>query len=291
MNSSTSSSDTRRRTRAMLIALMFLVALALIEYGTRAAPVPGSVDIIRYRSFPVHARILAGAPAPSIVFIGNSVTDRVLTDVLESEWKAITGGPLVADKFVTYNSNLTSWYWMSNQYFWKQDLRPDLIVVTYYDELGLADSPVMDIGAMAQFFTDAGDRPSLFEHDVTSLRKRAEYMLSSASLWFAMRDRIRVRTLNKIPKYQVFANMTNAYNFQYEQGRRMADATPVPTFGTLRRFVTRAQQEGVRLCFVAFRRRPGSSRATYEIRPEVLDAIADGGMLHLDFRHLEVLSS
>ncbi len=202
MSSSTSSSEMTLRGRALRIALMFVVALVLVEVGTRQALVPVSRDLDRLSSFPDRARSLAAAPAPRIVFIGDSVTDRVELERIKAEWEAATGDSLAVDKFVAYNSNLATWYWMSEQYFWKRDLKPDLIVVTYYDEMGLADSQVLDVGNLARFFTDADDRPTLFEHDLKTFRQRADYMLSSVSLAYAMRDRIRVRTIHLIPRYK-----------------------------------------------------------------------------------------
>jgi len=293
MSSSTSSSETTLRWRALLIALMLVAALVLIEIATREALLPVSRDLDRLESFPVRARNLATAPAPRIAFIGDSVTDRVQLDQIQSEWASLTGNSVAVDKFVAYNSNLATWYWISEQFFLKQHLKPDLIVVTYYDAMGLGDSEMRDVGNLARFFTDPDDRPELFAYDLRTFRQRADYLLSTVSLGYAMRDRIRDRLLNLIPQYQRFARTTNDLNFKYEQEHPVSAAEPEPmTFHALRRFVTRARQEGVRVCFVAFRPRPGtSSSPAYGIRPETLDLIAGSGMLHLDLRHMEELST
>ena len=193
---------------------------------------------------------------------------------------------------MAYNSNLATWYWMSEQYFWKRDLKPDLIVVTYYEEMGLADSQVVDVGNLARFFTDANDRPSLFERDLKTFRQRADYMLSSVSLAYAMRDRIHLRTIHLIPGYRQFAQTTNEFNFQYEQEHAPMAFDATPTYDALRRFLTRARQEGVKVCFVAFRPRPDTADSpAYPIDPKVLGMIADAGMLHLDLRHMDELST
>ena len=169
------------RARALRIALMLVAALALLEWGTRATRVPGTSDLIRYRAFPEQARLLVAEPAPSVAFVGNSVTDRIRLDDLRDEWRSLTGEPLSADKFVAYYSNLTTWHRMSAQYFWKQDLEPDLIVITYFEGNGLADAAPLDVGNLALFFTDSRDRESLFEHDLKTLEQRADYLLSSVS--------------------------------------------------------------------------------------------------------------
>ena len=158
--------------------------------------------------------------------------------------------------------------------------------------MGLADSQVMDVGNLARFFTDADDRPSLFEHDLKTFRQRADYMLSSVSLAYAMRDRIRDRTIHFIPRYRQFARTTNEFNFQYEQEHAPIAVDATPTYDALRRFLARARQEGVTVCFVAFRPRPETADSpAYAIDPKVLGMIADAGMLHLDLRHMDELST
>jgi hypothetical protein len=291
-SSFTSSSEAAPRGRAVRIGLMILAALALIEWSTRAAWLPGSTDMNDYRSFEERAQSLVAAPAPRFVFIGDSVTDRVELELMEEEWQIATGDALATDKFIAYDSNLTTWYWIADQAFWKRDLRPDLIVVTYYHEVGLADSESRDVSNLAQFFTDSGDRPELFANDVTTIRQRAEYLLSSASLAFAMRDRIRDRTLNQFYRYRPFATSINEVNFQLEKEQSAGPANKPQTFHALRRFVTRARQEGVNVCFVAFRPRPEpAGPVEYDIHPEALQIIADAGMLHLDLRDMDVLGA
>jgi hypothetical protein len=292
MSSYTSSSEAPVRGRALRIALLVVAALLLIEWGTRSTVVPGSSDLDRYRGFPERARALVAAPAPRIAFVGNSVTDRVQVELLQDQWKSITAQPLAADKFVAYYSNLATWYWMIDRYFWKPALEPDLIVVTYYDEFGLADAPLIEVGTLAQFFTGPGDRTELFDHDVRTLEQRADYLLSSVSTAFATRDRIRVRVLNRLPGYRPFAKTINAHQFEHERALRMAEDRPAATFDSLRRLVRRAQLAGVRICFVAFRPRPDSADSRgFEIDPEILDVIADAGMLHLDLRAMDELTA
>jgi hypothetical protein len=292
MSSSISSSEAPARGRTLRIALLILAALLLIEWGTRSTVVPGSSDLHRYRSFPERARDLVAAPAPRIALVGNSVTDRVQIELLQREWTSVAGQPLAADKFVAYYSNLATWYWMIDRYFLEASLAPDLIVVTYYDKVGLADAPLIEVGTLAQFFTGPDDLAELFQHDIRTLEQRVGYLLSSVSTAFATRDRIRDRALNFIPGYRPFATTVNARQFEHERRLRMATVRPAATFETLRRLVTRAQQAGVQLCFVAFRPRPVSPDSPgFEIDPAMLEVIADAGMLHLDLRDMNELTA
>jgi hypothetical protein len=280
------------RARALRIALLIAAALLLLEWGTRESRVPGTSDLIRYRAFPEQARALVSSPATSIAFVGNSVTDRLRAADLQDEWQSLTGAPLRAEKFVAYYSNLATWYRMSAQYFWKPGLKPDLIVVTYYEGNGLADSELLDVGNLALFFTDGDDRASLFEYDLDTLEQRADYLISSKSEAFAARDRMRDRTLNFIPGYRSFAADINGRNFEFERRKARNSTRPAPTFDALRRFLAGARQAGIEVCFVAFPSRPRNDGPVhYIIEPKAIEMIAEAGMLHLDMRVMNELSA
>jgi hypothetical protein len=292
MSSSTSSSEQTGRGRKLRIALVIAAVLVLIEWGTRATFMPGTDDLIRYRAFPERARGLAAARGTSIAFVGNSVTDRIRLDDMRREWQSIAGAPLQADKFVAYYSNLTTWYWMTNQYFLKPGLEPDLVVVTYYEGNALADSEIMDVGNLALFFTDGEDRASLFRYDLTTLEHRSTYLLSSVSEAFAARDRIRDRTLNFIPGYRPYATAVNEVNFEHEKRGKLGDPPRPRTFHTLERFLADAREAGVTVCFVAFPVRPGDpDGASYIIHPRGREMIANSGMIHLDLRDMPGLTA
>ncbi len=280
------------RARALRIALTLVAALIFIEWGAHTTLLPGTRTFDRYRALPEQARSLADSSSPSIAFIGNSVTDRIQPDVMLNEWQALTGGSLVVDKFLVDGSNLTTWYWIYAHLFWKRNVKPDLVIVTYYEGNGLADSETIDVSTLALFFTDAEDRAILFAYDLTTLEQRADYLLSSASEGFAARDLIRDRTLNFMPGYRRFAVASNALNFEYAHRRNQAAASTVPTFNMLGRFLAAAREAQVPVCFVAFPSRPRSSGPTsYIIEPKALEMIAEAGMLHLDMRKTDELSS
>jgi hypothetical protein len=292
MSSSTSSSDRSPRARGLRVGLLVAAALLLIELGARLSVLPGTADLSRYGSFAARARALVASPDPSIVFVGNSVTDRVRLDLVRQEWQALTGKSPKIDKFVAYYSNLETWYRISEHYFWKQGLKPDLIVVTYYEGNGLADSPSQDIGNLAQYFTGPEDRARLFAQDLRTLSERFDYLLSSFSEAYGARDRIRVAVLNAIPGYRPFATETNAVNFEHEKLRNTHATGPVKTFRTLGNFLEQARAAGVTVCFVASPSKPRDGRpAPYVISPLARKMIADAGMLHLDLRRMDGLTA
>lgn len=271
---------------------MIAVALIAIEWGTRAELMPGTSDLARYRQFPDTARALAAAPAPRIAFIGDSVTDRVQLEVLKEEWQRLTGETSSVEKFISYNSNVSTWHRMYAQYFWKPKLELDIVVITFYDGNALADSEASDVGNLALFFTGPKDRPSLFENEITSLEHRADYLLSSASQAFAARDRIHDRLLNFLPGYRPFATETNDLNFEYESRRKRAEAAPPRTFHALESLLALARKDGVKVCFVAFPMRPTpAGRRSYIISPRALEMIENAGMLYLDMRNMDELTA
>jgi hypothetical protein len=277
----------RPHRRGLRIGLVIAAVLLLMELATRAGVMPGTADFDRYRAFPDEARELSAAAAPRVAFIGNSVTDRVRRRDFADEWRRATGTEPAVAKFIAYYSNLSTWSRMYAQYFWKQGVAPDLVVITVFDGNTFRDSPPLDVGNLALFFTGPEDRESLFENEITTLAERADYLLSSVSHAFAARDRIRVRVLNLIPGYRPFATENNALNFEY--ARRLAAAHPEPaappTFDGLAALLDHAREAGVTVCFVAFPMRPEpGGRRSYIISPTAIDMIHDAGMLFLDMR-------
>ena len=271
---------------------MVLAALALIEWGTRADVTPGTQDLARYRAFSDQARKLVAAPAPRIAFIGKSVTDRVQTDVLADEWRRITGKAPSVDKFIAYYSNLSTWSRMYAQYFWKQQIAPDLVVITLYEGTLFADSEVLDVGNLALFFTGPEDRASLFRHEMKSLEHRTDYLLSSASHAFAARDRIRARVLNVIPEYRPFATLTNELNFEFQKRQAQPGRVPPKTYHALDTLLDHARASDVTIVFVAFPMRPDAEgRKSYMISPTARDKVYDAGMLLLDLREMDGLTA
>jgi hypothetical protein len=270
---------------------MLVAALALIECGMRVSDSNYTRDFQRYREFPELARQLAKASQPRVALVGNSVMDRVQPHVLQGTWKELTGFPLSTEKFIAYNSNLTTWHWMSQKYFWDAGIRPDLLIITYYEGNTLADSKSQDVGNLALFFTDPDDRQALFTYDLTSLGQRLEYLLSSISQAYAARDRLRDRTLVQIPGYRPFRTKTNALNYEFEQRRKDPVVQGTPTFTTLARFLAAAKRANVKVCFVASPSRPDGNGSSYIISPTARAMIAEAGMLHLDLRNLDGLSA
>ena len=170
------------------------------------------------------------------MFIGDSVTDRVELELIKAEWqrlqRAIT--PAV-DKFIDLQLQPVDLVLdVRNSTSGSAKLKLDLFVLTFTTAMGLADSQALDVGNLALFFTDADDRPSLFEHDLRTFRQRADYLLSSVSLAFAMRDRIR--DSHAEPHSTVPASLpetTNEFNFQYEQEHAPIAVDATPTYDAL----------------------------------------------------------
>jgi hypothetical protein len=185
--------------------------------------------------------------------------------------------------FVADASHINTWIWLINREFWRQDISPSLVVINFYGD-SLGDRQALDVGRLAFLLTDQRDWPELFRHDVTSLELRADFLLSTVWGAYAMRERIKERTLTLLPGYKAYVAMQNQVNFQVlERSRERA------THETLRRLLAKARAHHTRLVFVAFPTlaRPGA--VPYPVADEARRLIANADMIYLDMRGLRRL--
>lgn len=278
MSSSTSSS--RRR---LVVAATVIATLLGIEWVTRHELFRASKDLRRFSSYPERARRFGVLPGRKVVFIGNSLTERGIDPAL---FGTLTGDAV--EMFVADGSHINTWYWMVKKELWREGVKPDLLVLDFY-ETSLEDGKRLELGRLAQFFTEPGDWGELFASDVTTLDQRADFLLSSVWATFAVRERIKERVLGLIPGYQPWLEAANAVNFQHES-RRAKSAAHAATRNALTRFIARAKEHGVPVLFVAFPSQgDGRSDLPYEVPEETLRIIAEGGMRFLDLRKLPAL--
>jgi hypothetical protein len=262
--------------KRVAIALCVLVVFGALEFVTRTRLFKASKDLRRFTSYPARARALHDAPSPRVAFVGNSLTDRGVDPKLFGELMHVS-----ADAFVADASHLTTWTWMIEKLFWKPSLAPDLIVLDFYEN-GLEDGKRIELGRLAQFFSDRDDWGQLFSRDVTTLGERLDFVLSSVWATFAVRDRIEERVLDLIPGYKNYLEQSFAAT---SKQKRVLPTRP-RGLTTLRLFVARAQERRTRILFVAFPTVGSDPTAAepYEVSPETLKIIADAGMLYVDMR-------
>ncbi|HMJ11793.1 MAG TPA: hypothetical protein VK524_10295 [Polyangiaceae bacterium] len=259
-----------------LITGMLVAALLALEILTRWKLFSASKDLSRFGTYPERARTLAAAKGKRVAFIGNSLTERGID---AERFGRATG--VASDVFVADGSHVNTWYWIIEREFWKQGLKPDWIVMNFY-ETGLEDGKRIELGRLAQFFVDPQDWLELFRNDVTDLEPRVELVLSSFWATYAVRDRLKERALSVIPGYKPYIERVNDIDFRHET-KQMRHANVRATRHALIRLCKRATEKGTPLLFVAF---PsiGDRVPAYDVPHETTQVIQSNGHRYLDLR-------
>lgn len=276
------SDSRRRRVGTLAIAVMALSAVAGLELFTRTALIPASKDLSRLAQYPARARALCATTGRRVAFVGNSLTDAGVDPTL---FGRLMGDDVTADKFVVDGSSINTWIWVIERQFWKQAITPDLIIVNF-NRNNLEDGRGLELGRLALFFTDHRDWLDLFRYDITSLEERTDFLIANVWATYAVRDRIKERTLQLIPGYRRYRQAQNRANFRAEQLQRRSDPDP-RALETLKRLLAKAQTQRTRLLFTPFpsARGPGPP-LPYEVAAQTRRVITDAGMLYVDARRL-----
>jgi hypothetical protein len=283
MSSSTSNSNPATVPKVLLTLFVLLLVL---EIFTRVKLFKMSKDFVRFAGYSDRARHLVDHKGFRVAFIGNSSTERgVNLPIFEQQIGSMSGLPLHTDMFVADASKVNTWYFMLNRYFWKPNLHPDLIVLSYYQH-NLADGNDIEIGRMAQFFTQPDDWGAVFRVDLKEPSERTEFILSSFWATCAGRERIKERILQGItPGYKAYMQEVNGINNimrlrQVRTGMSQHDVT----HQALQRLLLAATQHNTRLCFVAFPVLIDAKQNSYELNAEELRLIRQNNMYFVDMR-------
>jgi hypothetical protein len=299
MSSSTFSSDLRpvwpelRRT-GLVVLVLVVCALLGLELFARTKLVSMSKDLRRFSTYGDRTRELVARPdGRRVLLVGNSATDRGIDlPTFEATLSAARGGPGHGALLVADQSRINTWHFMLERFVFRPGLRPDLVVVTFYEN-DLEDGNRVEIGRLAHFFTDVRDWPSVFMVDLPTLDQQADFVLSSFSAAFATRERVKERLLRVlIPRYESFTTDVNAVIFKHEAARvqKAPEAAP-PGHVALDRLLARARQAGVRLAFVAYPTLTANGRLPYEIEPETRRRLEAAGAPLIDLRHVPGLDA
>jgi hypothetical protein len=268
--------DSKPARRWLLIVGMLIAALIGLEVVTRWKLFDASKDLSRFGTYPERARTLASAPGKRVAFLGNSLTERGIDT---KQFESIAN--VTSDLFVADGSHVNTWYWMIERLFWKPGLKPDLIVMNFY-ETGLEDGKRIELGRLAQFFVEPEDWMQVFKNDLTELEPRVELVLSSFWATYAVRDRLKDRTLGMIPGYKGYTERMNEINFQHETKQMRGPQIPA-TRHALARLCERAREKGTPLLFVAFPSQ-GERKPAYDVPRETIAVIEKNGHRYLDLR-------
>jgi hypothetical protein len=278
MTSSISSSSGRPLKHIALFLFAMFVALEIV---TRAVLFPMSSDYVRFATYAKRADILVNQPGMSIALVGNSATEEGVDPILlKSMLEQNVPGPVHVDLFLADGSEISTWRSVINHYFWKRANKPDVIVITFFDN-ALEDSDRVEWGRIAQFFTDMSDWPELFRVDLTSNASRIEFLVSSVWATYAARDRIKQRILTlAIPDFRRYGPTLNDLNRRYANQRNEDVSAKRGTYRALSRLLERARAEQVQVLLVAFPTR----NSRYTIGPKIQKLAHLTGAEVLDMR-------
>jgi hypothetical protein len=268
-----------------------LALFAALELFCRLVLYPASKDFIRFREYPARAASLAARPGNRIVLVGNSATeDGVDLAMLTANLEARGLPSVQADMFVADGSEITTWRFMLERYFWKAGLRPDHVVINFFGPL-LTDQADKDLGRLAQFFTEHSDWPELFRTDLSDLPSRLEFAVSAGWATYAARERIKARLLaGLVPDYRAFETRLAAEAARHARLTTAAAAPGVGGYRALRRLLERARESETTIHFVAFPMRASGSRPSYELDPEAEHVLWAGGADLIDLRQMPDLN-
>jgi hypothetical protein len=264
-----------------------LIVFAILELGTRYRLFNMSKDFRRFRSYPARAQALVEGPGPlRIALIGNSATDRGVDAGVVEAAMAAHGRPAHANLFVADQSRIDTWRFIFERYFAAPGLRPDLVVVTFYEN-DLEDGNPVEIGRLAQFFTTVHDWPEVLSVNLHDLDDQASFIVASGWATFAASDRIRERLYETlVPNFQADAARINGVVYAHEARAALARPAPPPTFVALQRLLDRAAETHVPLCFVAYPTLDTARGAPYPVSSELVALLRARGATFVDLRRI-----
>ena len=267
--------------RTLRVAFVVLVVMAGVELFTRFKLFRMSKDFRRFTDYPALASTL-DRPV-DIAFIGNSATLRGVDPTRFAQaLREASGIEARAGLFTADASRINTWHYMLEHYFWRPRVGPRTFVITFYED-DLADGNRIEIGRLAQFFTDWRDWPEVLGTDLTDFGQRAEFIVSSLWATQASRARIRERTLGLIPGYGDYLTEANQALYRHRQGAEPPRRKR--THAALERLLARAHDEGSRLIFVAYPTLACAHGKCYDLDPETVGIVRQAGMTLIDLRH------
>lgn len=265
------------------LALSLVAAFVMLDVLTRVVLFRVSKDFVRFEAYEKHADALVRHPGLKVAFVGNSATEEAIDPALLENLLYENGAVRSSvDLFLADGSEVTTWRAMVNRYFWKRSTPPDLIVITFFGN-SLDDTENIELGRLAQFFTDVTDWPDLFRTDLRRSTQRIEFLIASAWATYAARDRIKQRILSLVvPDYRTFEPMLHDLNRRYEQASIKKEREEVVTHRALESLLAQAREQRVKVLLVAFPMR----ESQYKVNPAILKIASSSGADFIDMRVL-----
>lgn len=197
--SSTTSSSEARLDRRVLVAVV--ASLLLGEAALRPLEGRLSADVRHILDAPAQVRALGDAPAPRVLFVGNSMLRCALAPDLTARLAAARGAPCAAATVVMDGSDVLEWRWALERLLREGQARPDAVVLAFTPgQLG-DDNPVRP-QRLARHVR-LGDVAALATEESLSIDQTSHLVLARASALVQNADRVRARCLDAVvPAYR-----------------------------------------------------------------------------------------
>jgi hypothetical protein len=244
-------------------------------------------DFSRFSTYGSRAAALARQSGMRFALIGNSTAEEGVSGPLLAETLQQQGiAPLHLDLFLADGSQINTWYFMMNHYFWKENRKLDAWIVMFYGN-DLRDPARFEVGRIAQFFTDWRDLPEILNADLLRPADRWPFLLSSFWGTYAARDRLKERTLRLfLPDYEAWVIRLNQTELARDRQRAGASPPPPNTYRALLHFLKTAEARDTPLIFIAYPVRSENGHATYAIDPAVVEMLHAHGATYIDLRQV-----
>jgi hypothetical protein len=282
------------RTFFLRTAIVIVLALGGLDMVVRYVLLGKSADYANIGDFPRRRDRLLHTTERKIAVLGNSAVNAGVDPKLLGVSLAAHGaGSFHCEAFPADNAQIPEWYAIPQKYFWSVGGSPDVIIICFFNNQ-LADCPPVEIGRLAHWFAVREDWGELMAKSVTTANERADFLLSSTWLSYAVRSRLRERVLSAfIHDYKAFDRGLINVERRQAEFRRPARAGGGFSYDLLRGLILRARAHDVRLVFVAFPRRPDRSDSDavgYQIDATAISVVRDSGMKFLDLRKIDGLT-
>ena len=266
------------------IAAMFAICFLAIEYVVRTRLLPASKDLSRLEPYASRAKELGRQKGVRIAIIGNSATEHgVDPRTFQQRLQTLGVSPVAADVFPVDGANVVDCYYVLNHYFWRDGIKPDLIILLFHFS-NLLSEESGDVGRLAHYLTKLDDWPDVFGQELAP-SWQVNFLLSTNWSSYAVRDRVRNRLLGTfMPYYESFSDTLSA-EARERRSRRSSGGPSGETrpCRALERLLVRARREGTPILFVAFPARD----TRYPLFDRELALIRQAGMTFVDMRSVD----
>jgi hypothetical protein len=266
--------------RGLWLALALAALLGVAEGGVRLVLGYVSQDLRHIGEIPRIAERLGEASGLRVLFLGNSLTRTDIDPaVFEQTLAGLHGGRVASDRVHPDDTKIGEWYYTLKNYFIRAGHAPDVVV------LGFVGRQVEDFGAiepsrLATSYGGLGHAGEFFREDIPDFGGRVEFLLSSFSVAFAQREKVKNRLLAAVVPY--YDESATRVNRTLQKNGKEGGTTR--TYRRLEKLVDMAAGSGVHLVLISM-----PQPEPYPVDEDIFPRLRAKGMTYIDCRTIEGL--